>query len=95
MRLTPYHAKYIAHEFDQQIKETKRSARTAPNLPEKLEFQRKLRGLETKRDEPWRAYDAASRDIDWQKKALLGEISRRLEQKTERKVLFTLRWRLA
>ena len=70
-------------ELDQAIHQTKKSARMAPNLPEKLELQRKLRGLETKRDEAWRAYDAASRDIDRQKDALLDEISRRLEQKTE------------
>jgi superfamily II DNA or RNA helicase len=81
-------------ELDQEIKETKKSARMAPNLPEKLELQRKLRGLETKRDEAWRAYDAGSRDIDRQKDALLDEISRRLEQKTECKTLFTLRWSL-
>jgi superfamily II DNA or RNA helicase len=82
-------------ELDQEIKETKKSARLAPNLPEKLERQRKLRGLETKRDEAWRAYDAAGRDIDRQKDALLDEISKRLEQKTECETLFTVRWRLA
>ena len=81
-------------ELDQEIKETKKSARLAPNLPEKLELQRKLRGLETKRDEAWRAYDTASRDIDRQKDALLDEISRRLEQKTECNPLFLLRWTL-
>jgi hypothetical protein len=81
-------------ELDQEIKETKKSARMAPNLPEKLELQRKLRGLETKRDEAWRAYDAGSRDIDRQKDALLDEISRRLEQKTECKPLFTVRWKI-
>jgi hypothetical protein len=81
-------------QLDQEIKETKKAARLAPNLPEKLELQRKLRGLETKRDEAWRAYDTASRDIDRQKDALLDEISRRLEQKTECKTLFTLRWRV-
>ncbi|MCC7086539.1 MAG: DEAD/DEAH box helicase [Pirellulales bacterium] len=82
-------------ELDEEIKEKKKFARMAPNLPEKLEFQRKLRGLETKRDEAWRAYDTASRDIDRQKDALLDEISRRLEQKTECKTLFTLKWSLA
>lgn len=81
-------------ELDQSIKDAKKSARLAPNLPEKLEFQRKLRGLETKRDEAWRAYDAASRDVDRQKDALLDEISRRLEQKSECSELFTLRWRV-
>ena len=81
-------------ELDQEIKETKKSARMAPNLPEKLELQRKLRGLETKRDEAWRAYDTASRDIDRQKDALLDEISRRLEQRTKCEMLFTLKWSL-
>jgi superfamily II DNA or RNA helicase len=81
-------------ELDQWIRDTKRAARLAPNLPEKLEHQRKLRTLDTKRDEAWRAYDAATRDVDRQKDALLDEISRRLEQKTECSELFTLRWKV-
>jgi hypothetical protein len=51
-------------ELDESIKDAKKSARLAPNLPDKLEIQRRLRGLETKRDEAWRAYDAASRDVE-------------------------------
>lgn len=81
-------------ELDQSIKDAKKSARLAPNLPEKLKIQRSLRGLETKRDEAWRAYDTASRDVDRQKDALLDEISRRLEQQTSCDTLFTLRWRV-
>ena len=82
-------------ELDQAIKDAKKLARLAPNLPEKLEFHRKLRGLETKRDEAWRAYDSASRDVDRQKDTLLDEISRRLQQQTSCEELFTLRWRVA
>jgi hypothetical protein len=81
-------------ELDQQLKETKKAARLAPNLPEKLERQRALRKLETRRDEAWRSYDQASRELDRQKDELLDEISRRLEQKTEQGLLFTLRWRV-
>ncbi len=81
-------------EMDQQIKETRKAARMAPNLPEKLERQRELRKLETKRDEAWRSYDAASREIDRQKDGLLDEISQRLEQKMEQQMLFTLRWHI-
>jgi uncharacterized protein (DUF1800 family) len=81
-------------ELDQEIKETKKAARLAPNLPEKLERQKELRKLETKRDEAWRSYDQASREIDRQKDVLLDEVSWRLEQKTEQETLFTLRWRL-
>jgi hypothetical protein len=53
-----------------------------------------LRKLETRRDEAWRNYDDASREIDRQKDALLDEISHRLAQKTEQATLFTLRWRV-
>lgn len=82
-------------ELDQSVKDAKKAARLAPNLPEKLEIQRKLRGLETKRDDAWRDYDAASRDVDRQKDGLLDEISHRLEQKAECHELFSLRWRVA
>ena len=50
--------------------------------------------LEGKRDEAWRAFDQARREIDRQKDALLDEISQRLEQKLEQQPLFTLRWKL-
>jgi len=50
--------------------------------------------LEGKRDEAWRAFDQASREIDRQKDGLLDEIGQRLEQKLEQEPLFTLRWRL-
>ena len=78
-------------ELDQQMKEMKKAARLAPTLPVKLERQRALRKLETRRDEAWRNYDDASRAIDRQKDALLDEISHRLGQKTEQTTLFTLR----
>src|SRR3990167_3530145 len=48
-------------ELDEMIKETKKAARLAPNLPEKLERQRALRQLESKRTEAWKAFDEASR----------------------------------
>ncbi|MGH7182371.1 MAG: SNF2-related protein, partial [Nitrospiraceae bacterium] len=82
-------------ELDDTIKETKKAARLAPNLPEKLERQRAMRHLESKRTEAWKAFDEASREIDGQKDAVLDEISQRLHQKTERVTLFTIRWRLA
>jgi hypothetical protein len=79
-------------ELDEMLKEAKKAARLAPTLPDKLERQRAVRTLETKRDEAWRAYDQASREVDRQKDALLDEISRRLEQKFEIQSLFTIRW---
>jgi superfamily II DNA or RNA helicase len=81
-------------ELDQAFKEAKQAARLAPTLPEKLERQRAARTLETKREEAWRAYDEASRDIDRQKDSLLDEVSHRLEQQINEERLFTLRWHL-
>jgi superfamily II DNA or RNA helicase len=81
-------------ELDETIKETKKAARLAPNLPEKLERQRALRQLETKRTDAWKAFDEAAREIDRQKDALLDEISQRLQQKSEQAMLFTIRWQL-
>jgi hypothetical protein len=82
-------------ELDDALKEAKKAARLAPTLPEKLERQRAARTLEAKREEAWRAYDQASREIDRQKDALLDEIGQRLEQRLEQEPLFTLRWYLA
>ena len=79
-------------ELDLQIRETRKAARLAPNLPDKLECQRALRRLEAQRDEAWRSYDEASREIDRQKDALLDEISCRLQQQTAQEPLFILRW---
>jgi superfamily II DNA or RNA helicase len=79
-------------ELDANLKEKRRAARTAPNLPEKLAVQKELRALEGKRAESWRSYDLASRDIDTQKEALLDEIGQRLEQQTDMERLFVLRW---
>lgn len=81
-------------ELDETIKETRKAARLAPNLPEKLAKQQSLRKLEAKRDEAWRNYDAASKELEKQKDSLLDEVSKRLEQKSGSQKLFVIRWSL-
>ena len=54
-------------ELDEQIKVLKKEIRQTGNLPDKLALQRKARELEAKRDEAWRAYDAAAKEIEVQK----------------------------
>jgi ERCC4-related helicase len=87
--------KVALEDLDASIKEKKKESRSAPNLPAKLELQRQLRQMEGKRDEAWKEFDVASRDIEHQKDSLLDEISQRLNKSTEREELFTIRWRLA
>jgi len=79
-------------ELDEAIREMRKAARLAPNLPEKLDRQRDLKKLGTKRDEAWRNYDASSREIEQQKDALLDETSKRLEQITHSETLFAIHW---
>jgi hypothetical protein len=86
--------KAALEELDEALKAAKRAARLAPNLPEKLTRQREARTIETKRDEAWRAFDQASREIDRQKDNLLDEIGRRMEQRVGEETLFSLRWSL-
>jgi len=81
-------------ELDEAVKSGRKSARTAPTLPDKLERQREVRKLETRRDDAWRAFDQATRDLDKQKDALLDDIAKRLEQQVENETLFTIRWRI-
>jgi superfamily II DNA or RNA helicase len=81
-------------ELDENLKTARRGARSAPSLPEKLERQREVRRLEAKRDDAWRAFDQASRELDKQKDTLLDDIAKRLEQRIEEEILFTMRWRM-
>jgi superfamily II DNA or RNA helicase len=81
-------------ELDEQIKAAKKEARLAPNLPEKLKLERERRLLETKRDEAWKAYEEAAKDIEVRKDGLIDEIENRMKQLTAEEILFTIRWRL-
>ena len=46
-------------ELDTKIRETRKGARLAPNLPTKLDLQRQLRQLEATRNEAWKEFDEA------------------------------------
>jgi len=81
-------------EFDDQIKEYKRNARMAHNLPDKLSAQKKIRDLEKKRDAAWREYDIAGREIEKQKDDLIDMIEKKLKQKVTIENLFTIQWKL-
>src|SRR6185436_3550506 len=87
--------KITLKELAEQIKEVRRSARTAPNLPEKLKLEREKRQLDAKRDEAWKHYENAAKDIEARKDALLDDVEKRLEQQVSERELFTIKWRVA
>jgi len=80
--------------YDDEIAELKKQARTARNLPEKLAMQKKIRSLDKKRDDAWREYDEAARDVERQKDGLIDRVEARLEQEVHEETLFTVRWTL-
>jgi len=81
-------------DLDESIRTSKKEARQAPSLPEKLALEKNRRQLEGKRDEAWRAYDEAARAVDDKKDALLDDIAARLKQSESLHELFTIRWHL-
>jgi superfamily II DNA or RNA helicase len=81
-------------DYDDQIADLKKQARMAPNLPEKLALQKRIRSLDKKRDNAWREYDEAAREIERQKDALIDQVEARLGQEIEEEELFTIQWRL-
>jgi hypothetical protein len=81
-------------ELDDQIKETRRNARLAPNLPEKLKLEREKRELDSKRDEAWKRYEKAAKDIETKKDVLMDEVERRLKQHVAEQILFKIKWQI-
>lgn len=81
-------------DLDLQIKEIKKSAKLAPNLPEKLKLEKERRKLETERDAAWREYDAAAKEIEKSKDKLIEEIENKLQQDIDEKDLFLIRWNI-
>jgi ERCC4-related helicase len=86
--------KLALKELEDQIKETRRNARLAPNLPEKLKLEREKRQLDSKRDEAWREYEKAAKDIESHKDNLMDEVEKRLKQQVSEQPLFTIRWQV-
>ena len=81
-------------EYDDKIAELKKQARIAPNLPEKLEIQKKIRKLDKKRNDAWHEYDAAAGEIEKKKDSLIDQVEIRLQQIITEECLFTIRWKL-
>jgi hypothetical protein len=86
--------KLTLKELDEEIRTLKKQARLAPNLPEKLKLEKERKTLETKRDEAWREYDGAAKEIDQTKDRLLDQIEQKLEQNIDEETLFFIRWKL-
>lgn len=81
-------------DMDDELKEIKKSIRSAANLPDKIALQRKAKKLEQNRDEAWRDYDDGARDIERLKDELIDRVEARLSQDVEEERLFSIYWTL-
>lgn len=86
--------KITLKDLDQQIKDIKKQARLAPNLPEKLKLEKERKKLESERDTAWREYDGAAKEIEQSKDRLIEQIEQKLEQELTKTNLFLIKWKL-
>jgi hypothetical protein len=86
--------KFDLKDLDDQFKELKKQIRQTGNLPDKLALQRKARELEKKRDDAWRAYDEAAKQIEIEKDGLLDRVEEQLAQSTTTEDLFTISFQI-
>lgn len=77
-------------ELDDELKETKKQIRQTGNLPDKLSLQKKSRKLEQNRDEAWRAYDEAAKEVEQKKDGLIDMVESKLKQNITTQELFTI-----
>lgn len=81
-------------ELDRLIKEARREATTALTLEAKLAAQKRIRSLESTRNDKRRSLFEAQDQVDRQRDELISAIEGKLTQGTADHSLFTIRWRL-
>jgi superfamily II DNA or RNA helicase len=87
--------KFDLKELDDSLKDLKRQIRQTGNLPDKLSLQRKARDFEKKRDEAWRTYDEAAKQIEVEKDSLLDRVEKHLAQSVATEDLFAITFQIA
>jgi ERCC4-related helicase len=86
--------KFKLKELDDRIKDLKKQSRLAPNLPAKLNMQKKIRELEARRDKAWSEFDIESKKVDQEKDRLIDTIEARLKQSVQLETLFAIQWEI-
>ncbi|MGH9427788.1 MAG: SNF2-related protein, partial [Terriglobia bacterium] len=81
-------------ELDRQIKEVRRATTVAPTLEEKVNGQKQIRSLESKRAEKRRSLFDAQDEVDKQRDEMISKIEGMLTQGARAERLMLVRWRL-
>jgi adenine-specific DNA-methyltransferase len=81
-------------ELDRQIKEARRAARIVVSLEEKLASQKRMKALESERNNRRRALFESQDEIDSKRGALIAQLEAQLTQKVTSECLFSVPWRV-
>lgn len=81
-------------EIDAQLKEAKKEARLATDMQSKLALHRRVKDLETERNQKRRRLYDEQDLIDERKGSYLDETATRLQKNSTREEVFTIRWRV-
>ena len=81
-------------ELDRQIKEARRAAMVAVSLEEKLAAQKKMKALESERNQRRRALFDSQDEIDRKRGDLITQLEAQLKQNSHSESLFTICWRV-
>ena len=79
-------------ELDKEIREVRRTAKAAPDLSEKLDWQKRQRELEKMRSNRRRDLFDKQDEVDDRREELITELEDKLEQKISTKQLFIILW---
>ncbi|CDR33581.1 SNF2-related protein [Criblamydia sequanensis] len=81
-------------KMDDEIKELKKASRQTKIIQDKIDLQRKIKHLDSRRHEAWRVLDEMRQRINQQKDKLLNEAEEKLKNKVTEEQIFILRWEL-
>lgn len=81
-------------EIDREIREVRRTAKAAPDLNEKLNWQKRQRELEKLRTRKRRELFDKQDEVDSRREELITELESKLEQNIEERHLFSLWWQV-
>ena len=81
-------------ELDKQIKEARKGATGAVSLEAKLTAQKRMKAIESERNQKRRSLFDAQDEIDRKRGDLIAQIEGKLTQKVHSECLFTIRWRV-
>ncbi len=81
-------------DLDNEIKDLKKQARQAANLPDKLALQKKIKTAEGSRDQAWRSYDDEAKTVDGAKDEIISRIEARLSNTESTETLFRIHFNI-